>query len=104
MNGPPSAQEIRRYRKSLGESQKSFGKRFGVKRLTVGNWERGTVPNSKHLPPLTQEMNERGKAKGEEGTYQLILPFDQPISLELKMSPQKAETIHFEVRFKRTAS
>ena len=106
MNGESSnlAERIKRHRRNLGESQEQFGARFGVRRLTVASWETGTLPNSTHLPKLTQQLNNEEDAQGEGVTYQLQLPFAQPINLEVKVSPQKADTIHFEVQFKRKAS
>jgi DNA-binding XRE family transcriptional regulator len=97
-------QRIKRYRRSVGENQTEFGKRFGVQRLTVTKWEKGTRPNSDHLPQLTQLLSDREAAQGESLTYQLLLPFDQPINLELRVSAQKADTIHFEARLRRKVS
>jgi DNA-binding XRE family transcriptional regulator len=93
-------QRIKHYRRNLGESQETFGKRFGVKRLTVTNWEKGTQPNSNHRPQLIQLLSDKG-AQGEGTTYQLLLPFDQAINLEVRVSAQKADTIHFEVQLRR---
>jgi hypothetical protein len=36
--------------------------------------------------------------------YQLLLPFDQPIELEVRVSPQRADTVQFEVQLKEIAS
>jgi transcriptional regulator with XRE-family HTH domain len=94
-------QRIKRYRRSRGESQETFGKRFGVQRLTVTNWEKGTQPNSNHRPQLIQLLGDKEEAEGEGTTYQFLLPFDQPINLELRVSAQKADTIHFEARLRR---
>jgi transcriptional regulator with XRE-family HTH domain len=109
MNGEPNGlgQRIRRCRRTLGENQEVFGARFGVKRLTVINWESGTQPNGSHLPTLTQLLKEEEakQTHTESRTYQLQLPFDQPINLELRVFPQRADTIHVEVQLlKREAS
>lgn len=103
MNGEPIslAEKIKRHRQSLGESQERFGERFGVQRLTVGNWERGTTPNGKHLTALNRQLDGQAEEQGESLTYQLLLPFDRPINLELRVSPQRADTIHLEVQLKR---
>jgi DNA-binding XRE family transcriptional regulator len=106
MNVEPNglAQKIRSHRRRSGESQENFGKRFGVRRLTVINWEKGVRPSSRHLPQVIEELNAEEDVRSEELTYQLLLPFDQPIHLDLKVLPQTADTIHFEVRLKRNAS
>jgi transcriptional regulator with XRE-family HTH domain len=94
------AQRIRRCRQNLQESQSQFAKRFGVTPLAVGNWERGTPPRRKHLTHLTPLLEDSGHAQSESLTYQLQLPFEQPIDLELRISPQRADTIHLEVQLK----
>jgi transcriptional regulator with XRE-family HTH domain len=96
-------QRIRRYRKQMGESQEAFGRRFGVKRLAVANWEKGATPNGKHLPEVERLIRDGETRSTESVTYQLLLPFDEPINLEVRMSPRHADTIHFEVQLKRKA-
>jgi transcriptional regulator with XRE-family HTH domain len=111
MNAQPGnlGQKVRHYRRSLGESQEKFGARFGVTRLTVSSWEKGTKPNSDHLPMLTEQLKDGEEALGEGVTCQLRLPFESPVDFEvkvspLKVSPQKADTIHFEVQITRKVS
>jgi transcriptional regulator with XRE-family HTH domain len=93
-------QEIKRFRKLHGESQTKFGDRFGVKRLAVANWEKGSKPNSDHLPQLTQLLTAGTEQACEGAMHQLLLPFDPPISVALKISPQSNDTIHFEIHLK----
>jgi transcriptional regulator with XRE-family HTH domain len=97
------AQRIRRYRRTLGETQEEFGARFGVKRLAVGNWERGTsTPSGPHVSLLNQLFEAVAKSAAPEGmTHQLSLPFAPPVELALKISPHTADTIHFEIQINR---
>lgn len=97
-------QRIRRYRRNLGENQTEFGARFGVTRLAVGGWESGTLPNSIHLPQIMELLNAAEAQPGMESAHQFSLPFEQPIELSVKMSPQASRTIHFELRVKANAS
>jgi hypothetical protein len=71
---------------------------------TVGNWEKGTVPNSDHLPKLSEQLKSTSEDLGDGVTYQLLLPFDQPLDLMLKLSAQTADTIHFQVQVRRRTS
>lgn len=99
------AQRIRRYRRNLGMNQTEFGARFGVTRLAVGNWEHGTRPNSTHLPRILEAIGGDEADHATDYAYrQLVLPFDPPIEFAVKMSPQAADAIHFEVRIRTKAS
>lgn len=88
--------KIRHLRRSLGESQESFGARFGVKRLAVAHWESGTLPKTRHLAQLVRLFEEAvpGQARIGGLSRQLELPFDEPINLEVKISAKHAYTIH----------
>lgn len=104
MNTEPNdlAQRIKDCRLNLRESQKVFGKRFGVTHLAVGNWERGTRPHRRHETALVLLLKDaHTKEQHHDPTYQLQLPFDQPINLELKISPQRADTLQVELHLKR---
>src|SRR5215471_9343183 len=95
-------EKIKRYRKNRGESQTEFGLRFGVKRLAVANWEnRRSTPNVSNLPKLFELLTEQAC---EGPTHQLLLPFDPPVGVTLKISPRSDDTIHFEIHLKREAS
>ena len=94
---------IRRYRRSLGESQETFGLRFNVKRLTVINWEKGSQPNSTHLQQIMASLESAEAQHSNESAHQFELPFDQPFELAVRMSAQVSHTIHFEVRLKTKA-
>jgi transcriptional regulator with XRE-family HTH domain len=100
---------IRECRDRKGDTQESFASRMRVPRSTVSNWERGQMPH--YLPDLVsylcpaKEPSEPPAAEPEipasDGrTVQLPLPFDPPIHLELRISPQRADTLHFEVVWK----
>jgi transcriptional regulator with XRE-family HTH domain len=90
---------IKRYRKAHRESQTKFGARFKVKRLSVFNWEQGKPPNRGHFEELTKLLAEGDADAG----FQLRLPFDSPIDLTIRLSPQPSTTIHFDVQIKHRA-
>jgi DNA-binding XRE family transcriptional regulator len=98
------SKRIKHYRRTLGENQTDFGKHFEVTRLTVGSWEKGTVPNSKHLPLIMERLTSAEDKPGHESSHQFTLPFNQPIDLAVKISPQASQTIYFEVWIKTKAS
>lgn len=96
-------QQIKRFRKQHGESQTKFGIRFGVRRLAVAKWEKGIKPNSNHLPKLIGLLTSETEPACGGVTHQLLLPFDPPFSVALKISPYSSDTIHFEIHLKRRA-
>ncbi|HEY7337241.1 MAG TPA: hypothetical protein VH639_20285 [Bryobacteraceae bacterium] len=75
-----------------------------MKRLTVGKWEKGILPNGKHLTRLIAEMDSAEVKTENETSFQFELPFEQPFELIVKISPQASRTIHFEVWKKTKAS
>src|SRR5260370_591648 len=95
---------ILNYRKSHGESQTAFGSRFGVSRLTVSNWEMGSEPHRKRYSEVIRFLEDAAKEDPKASGYQLLLPFDPPFEIELKISPQMANVIRIEVHLKRQVS
>ena|SRR5258706_9932558 len=98
--GLPISEQIKSFRRRLNENQGTFGARFGVTALTVGNWERGVFePSSRHLSRVTAAMTQPQSTAERVGIpYQLELPFDQPIELELRITARSADTVRCEVR------
>jgi transcriptional regulator with XRE-family HTH domain len=96
------AQRIRRCRRRLGETQEAFAARFKVKRLSVINWEKGTIPNEEHMPELTKLLNTEMLTEREPdlGTYQFLLPFEPPLGIAIRISPKYADTIHLDLKIK----
>ena len=96
---------IRKRRQEKGHSQKELAKKVRVTRGTVANWEKGEMPPYlEELVKYLSEAPEPHEPQGEEQSYQLSLPFSPPISLELRVSPQRADTIHFAIQWKNKAS
>jgi transcriptional regulator with XRE-family HTH domain len=94
-------QRIRAHRRKMGHTQENLAERIGVTRPAVNRWEkRGTMPTGKHMDKLVEYLNTDPGSQNERHTYQLELPFDQPINIELRISPQRAESIHFLVKLK----
>jgi len=94
-------------RRRLREEQPEFGKRFKVKRWMVNQWEKGKVqPKPEHLTKLTQLFKEVFDDEGqfESVTYQLLLPFDEPVKLDFRISPHNETKVGFAVQVKRKAS
>lgn len=89
---------IRAFRKARKESQEEFGRRFEVTRLTVINWEKGTRPNRDHHERLVRLLGEVDEEKRTDGGFQLRLPFDAPVDLALRISPQQENSIHFDIQ------
>lgn len=61
--------DVKQLRASMGLSGAAFAKLIGASIGSVGNWERGTTPNSKYMPKL-QELQTRvasGEFKPAEG-------------------------------------
>ncbi len=97
---PGLGQRIRLHRVSRGETQEEFAVRLGVCRSTVTNWERGILPEP--FATLIQEIEDAQRAGGQ--TYQLSLPFDDPMDLEVRIYPKKPDSIRLEVDRKQKAS
>jgi len=93
-------------RRRLSETQESFGARFQVKPLTVNQWEKGvSIPAPEHLAALTvlfqNILNEEDEANIEIDTYQrLVLP-NQPLKMELSVSPQGPDRVRLALEVRR---
>jgi hypothetical protein len=110
MAGPPInlAEKILLARRRLHEEQPVFAARFKVKKLTVGDWERGKIqPNPDHLVMLKQIFKEvlpdLDDEQFESVTYQLFLPFDEPLKMDFRISPHTEDRVGFAVQVKRKA-
>ena len=104
---PKLSRRIRRYRTEKRLTQTELGKAVGVKRIAVSRWENDqATPEGANLMRLEELLERTGESNAEEqGTVQqLLLPFDRPMVLELRMSPQKADSVQFQVRLKDVAS
>jgi transcriptional regulator with XRE-family HTH domain len=108
MNGrssPEYGQRIRDHRRRLGHTQEELAQRIGVTRPAVNRWEtKGIIPTGEHITRLAEYLSTGPESQDESHTYQLVLPFDQPINLELRVSPHRADAIHFRVQLKSLAS
>ena len=103
------AEKILLARLRLGEDQAAFAKRFKVKRLAVGEWERGTnLPGGERLAQLTQifrdVLPDLEEGRFESVSYQLFLPFDEPVKLDFRITPHGEDRVGFAVQVKRKAS
>lgn len=110
MAGPrlSMAEKIIIARKRIGETQEKFAVRFHVKKLTVTQWERGeSAPAPEHLTQLRalfQEfLEDDDEAQFEIATYQLSLPFDEPVKIEFRISPLNRERVRFGLEVRRKA-
>jgi len=89
-----TAEKVLLARKRLGEDQTDFADRFKVKWLAINRWEKGEVdPKPEHLRQLRQLFRE--VLHDEED--QLVLPFDEPIDVDLRIGPQAVQ-IAVEIR------
>jgi transcriptional regulator with XRE-family HTH domain len=103
-NGVEFGKKVREHRKRLGLNQQQYGERFEVNRITVNRWEAGTtIPDGDHMTRLLEEIR-AGEAQAiekEEDTYQLSLPLEELVGLELKISPGTADSVQFQARWRR---
>jgi DNA-binding XRE family transcriptional regulator len=101
------AEKILLARRRLREEQPDFGKRFDVKRWMVNQWEKGKViPKPEHLAKLTQlfkELFDDDEGQVESVTYQLFLPFDEPVKLDFRISPYSETKVGLAMQVKRKA-
>jgi DNA-binding XRE family transcriptional regulator len=100
------AEKIVITRRRLAETQKTFGERFNVKKLTVNKWESGeSVPDREHATQLTKlfqdVLGEEDDSKVEIDNVQRLLPFDEPVNLEFRLSPVSADKIRLNLEIKR---
>ena len=105
-------QRITRYRKRRGWSQIQAARVMQVQRTSLNRWEKGhEMPSCENMTKLrdhlqmpigtNEEATEVLNAQpGHQNLYQLALAFDQPIELELRVMPQKADSVQFQVRLK----
>jgi len=93
---PLLGERIRHYRQSLGETQDQLAERLGISRATLINWEHGKLPAG--IGKLIEEMHEAERTSGR--VYQLQLPFDDPIDLEVRISQKRATSIRLDVERK----
>lgn len=107
-SAPTLAERIFLARRRLGENQTVFGTRFNVKRLSVNKWEDGTVPSREHLVQLQRLFkdlfDDETRLHNQEPAYQMLLPFDQPVNLEFRISPHSAQEVSLEVQIRRKVS
>jgi hypothetical protein len=83
-----------------------FGARFNVKKLTVSKWESGEfTPKHEHLALLNslfqQVLGEEDDPNVETAAYQLLLPFDQSVNVDFRVSPHSAESVRLAVAVRR---
>lgn len=111
MNGPNLAisEKIVITRRRLAETQATFATRFNVKKLTVVQWENGvSVPDREHaalLATLFQEvLKEEDPGQILTDNLQRLLPFNEPLKIELRFSPSSAEKVRLDLKIERKAS
>lgn len=92
-------ERIRLHRIRRGETQQELADRLGIHRSTINKWENGQL--QEELAALIQEMDSETDADGK--TFQLSLPFDDPMDLEVRIYPKKPDSIRLEVERKRKA-
>lgn len=96
-------QKITRRRQALGLTLTKAAEFLEVKRPMLSRWENGhEIPREKNY----QKLLERGLLPREEqgSSVQLVLPYDQPGTLEVTVRRKTAETVQLEVRAKGFAS
>ena len=104
-------QRIRHYRERKGWTQTLAATVMGVQRTSLNRWENGReTPCGTNMTKLRDHLGipigtyEDRDAPSEGQAYQLLLPFDRPIELELRVNPKRADTVQFQVRLKDIAS
>lgn len=55
-SGMVTAEEVKKTRAALGESQDTFGERFGVDQSTIHRWETETPPSRGLVPKALREL------------------------------------------------
>lgn len=98
---PEYGRMIKQRRELRGHTQQQLADRVGVSRGTVANWEKGEMPD--YLQELVKYLSD-GTPAERDHSYQMLLPFGQASNLELRISPQRADTIRFEVQLHDRAS
>ena len=91
------AEKILLARHRLKEDQKAFGNRFGVSRYAVKDWERDATKPTRHLDKLreifAQMLGDDEQGDYESVAYQLVLPFEEPLRLELRILPRNEKSV-----------
>lgn len=101
-NGPGALPgQIRALRARLGGlNQTEFGKRYEVNQVTVSHWEKGVhTPRREHLRRLRAD----GLEENGEG-WQMDLPFERTFVVELRIGPQRADSVRVQLRLKELAN
>ena len=107
---------IKQRREEIGDTQTQFANKMGVPRSTVSNWERGVMPH--YLPDLVRYLSESPSTPqpltvqepaadipmAQEEIFQLRLPFESAINLEVRIAPQRANTVRFAVQWRDRAA
>ena len=93
-------QRIRLHRQSQGETQEQLALRLGICRSTLISWEHDDLPQP--IGKLIEEMYEVESARAR--VYQLQLPFDEPIDLEVRIAPKKSSTLQVDVEWKQKSA
>lgn len=103
------AEKIALTRKRLRETREIFAARFKVRALAVTKWENGEAsPRSQQhraiLAQLFQSvLHEEDDSQFETVTYQLNLPFDQPVGIDFRVLPLGPDRVRLGVQVKRKA-
>ncbi len=103
------AEKIVITRKRLDETQKQFAARFNVEPLTIANWEKGKIePRSDQHRALLSNLfmsvlQEEGESQFEIATYQLHLPFNEPVKIDFRVSPHSADRVRLGIEITRKA-
>jgi transcriptional regulator with XRE-family HTH domain len=109
-SGVELGHRIRKLRRTLQKkagtkmTQTEFGNRYGVNQVTVSRWEKGLHrPENEHLQKLVDDGLYESEAS-EEGSYQMDLPFDRTFVVELKIGPQRADSVSLKLRLRELAN
>ena len=106
-------QKITKYRKRLGWNVTEAAKIMKVQRTSLSRWEHGhEMPSGDNLTKLHDHLSmpigiEEGAplaSVGLEAGYQLVLPFDQPANLELRVVRKTPQAVQLELKVKGLAT
>ena len=95
-NGESIGQRIKLHRQRRGETQAQLAARLGICRSTVIDWEGGNLPQP--FARLIEEIQEAEESRGR--SYQLQLPFSEPLDLAIRIAPKKATSIQVDFEWK----
>lgn len=102
---------IRAYRQKQGWTQTHAAKLMDVQRTSLNRWENGKeMPNGENMTKLRDHLklpigtHEDVDQQTAESVYQLILPFNRAVGLELRVIPKTAATVQIQVQIKNLAS